>query len=249
MDASHAVIDPGSVSTWPLAVVLAVAAPFVLAALTSFAKLAVVGGLLRLGLGAPGVPPTSVIVGLAVVLSAVVLRPVAEQSYANYQQLTAEAASTPEITSANESADPGDSPDQADKPVALVEAELWWRACFEPVTGFWLRNSSPEDRALFEGLAGLEPTIQEGRSPIDAGYAVSVLAPAFLLTELTEAFAVGVLVLLPFLVIDLAVSTVLASLGMPLLSPTVVALPFKLLLFVLADGWGLVFGGLLSGYG
>jgi type III secretion protein R len=75
-----------------------------------------------------------------------------------------------------------------------------------------------------------------------------VLVPAFVVTELTEAFAIGFLVFLPFLVIDLVVSNVLLALGMQMMSPTQVSLPFKLLLFVAIDGWGLLARSLVSGY-
>ncbi len=87
----------------------------------------------------------------------------------------------------------------------------------------------------------------------DAAAAVSgddltVLVPAFVVTELTEAFAIGFLIYLPFLVIDLVVSNVLLALGMQMMSPTQVSLPFKLLLFVAIDGWGLLARSLVAGY-
>jgi type III secretion protein R len=75
-----------------------------------------------------------------------------------------------------------------------------------------------------------------------------VLVPAFVTTELTEAFAIGFLIFLPFLVIDLVIANVLLALGMQMLSPTQVSLPFKLLLFVAIDGWGLLAQALVAGY-
>ena len=75
-----------------------------------------------------------------------------------------------------------------------------------------------------------------------------MLVPAFVVTELTEAFAIGFLIYLPFLVIDLVVANVLLALGMQMLNPTQVSLPFKLLLFVAIDGWGLLAQALVSGY-
>ena len=77
---------------------------------------------------------------------------------------------------------------------------------------------------------------------------LSVLVPAFVVTELTEAFAIGFLIFLPFLVLDLVVANILMSLGMQMLNPTQVSLPFKLLLFVAIDGWGLLAQSLVSGY-
>ena len=76
----------------------------------------------------------------------------------------------------------------------------------------------------------------------------AVLVPAFVVTELTEAFALGFLIFLPFLIINLVVSNVLLALGMQMLSPTQVSLPFKLILFVATDGWGLLAQSLVSGY-
>ncbi|MEM9296727.1 MAG: flagellar type III secretion system pore protein FliP, partial [Planctomycetota bacterium] len=192
-----------------LAVVLAVAAPFVLAVATSFAKLAVVAGLLRVGLGAPGVPPMSVIVGLSALLSVSAMWPVGEACLAAYEAQAAAEAS-------------GGAPGEA--PATGSEVERWWRAALGPVSGFWRAHAEAEDVALFEGLAARSSSGDWGEGGAVAmtadAYAWRVLAPAFLLTELTEAFQVGVLVLLPFLVIDLAVSTVLSSVGMPMLSPT-----------------------------
>ena len=75
-----------------------------------------------------------------------------------------------------------------------------------------------------------------------------VLVPAFLLSELTEAFQIGFLIFIPFLIIDLVVSNILLSMGMHMLSPTTIALPFKLLLFVLVDGWRLILEGVVTGY-
>jgi type III secretion protein R len=74
------------------------------------------------------------------------------------------------------------------------------------------------------------------------------VAPAFLTSELRRAFAIGFLIFIPFLVVDMVIANILLALGMHMLSPTTVSLPFKLLLFVLADGWGLVVRGLLEAY-
>ncbi|RMG19941.1 MAG: EscR/YscR/HrcR family type III secretion system export apparatus protein [Deltaproteobacteria bacterium] len=112
-----------------------------------------------------------------------------------------------------------------------------------PVRDFLLAHSSEEDRAAFLELAARmrpETTVH------DTDF--SVLMPAFLIGELRDAFRIGFLLFLPFLVVDLVVSTVLLSLGMHMLSPTTVSLPFKLLLFVAADGWRLIAEGLVAGY-
>jgi flagellar biosynthesis protein FliP len=110
-----------------------------------------------------------------------------------------------------------------------------------PVRAFLARHAHPEDRATFDRLAE-----QLRAAPVDDD-TLAVLAPAFVTSELAEAFAIGLLLLLPFLVIDVAVGLALASLG--LTTPVAaVALPLKLLLFVVVDGWRLLAEGLVLGY-
>ena len=110
-----------------------------------------------------------------------------------------------------------------------------------PLTRFLSKHAAPKDRATFIELAA-----RMGRPA--TGDELWVLAPAFLTTELREAFAIAVLIFLPFLVIDLLVALGLASLGLATTSPQVVALPLKLLLFVAVDGWRLLVESLLRGY-
>ena len=115
-----------------------------------------------------------------------------------------------------------------------------------PLRAFLTRNAGARERALFLDLARqARPDDQRDRVGEDD---VLVLLPAFLVTELSEAFQIGFLVFLPFLVVDLVVSNVLMSLGMHMLSPTQVSMPFKLLLFVLVDGWYLLARALVLGY-
>jgi len=107
-------------------------------------------------------------------------------------------------------------------------------------------NSDAKERARFVAVA------KEARPEADRASVQStdftVLVPAFVVTELGEAFAIGFLLYLPFLVIDMVVANVLLALGMQMLSPTQVSLPFKLLLFVAIDGWGLLARSLVAGY-
>jgi flagellar biosynthetic protein FliP len=108
---------------------------------------------------------------------------------------------------------------------------------------FMLRQTREKDIALFVQLSGAE----RPRTPEDLS--LSVLVPAFALSELKTAFQMGVVVFLPFLVIDMVVASVLMSMGMMMLPPTIVALPFKLLLFVMVDGWHLTVQSLLASFG
>ena len=118
---------------------------------------------------------------------------------------------------------------------ALKKAEL-------PVREFMARQTRQSDFALFSRLAKLEP----GTSIEDAPFRVVV--PAFVISELKTAFQIGFMIFIPFLIIDMVVSSILMSLGMMMLSPVLVALPFKIMLFVLADGWNLLVGSLAASF-
>ncbi|MGP6158157.1 MAG: flagellar type III secretion system pore protein FliP [Vulcanimicrobiaceae bacterium] len=119
------------------------------------------------------------------------------------------------------------------------------RATFErgiaPLRSFMLRQTQVKDLALFEKLARVRPGDPSGVPP-------EVLLPAFVVGELRSAFAIGFALYLPFVAIDLAVASILMGLGMFMLSPPIVSLPCKLLLFVMVDGWALVCGGILSSF-
>jgi flagellar biosynthetic protein FliP len=111
-----------------------------------------------------------------------------------------------------------------------------------PMRQFMLRQTRQSDVALFSRLARLEGTPKPEALPL------RVLVPSFVTSELKSAFQIGFLIFIPFLVIDMVVASVLMSLGMMMLSPVLVALPFKLMLFVLADGWNLLLGSLAASF-
>jgi flagellar biosynthetic protein FliP len=111
-----------------------------------------------------------------------------------------------------------------------------------PLREFMLKQTRQSDVQLFSRLAKLPPDTQAERVPF------KVLVPAFVTSELKSAFQIGFLIFIPFLVIDMVVASVLMSLGMMMLSPVLVALPFKLMLFVLADGWNLLLGSLAASF-
>ncbi|HEX2009748.1 MAG TPA: flagellar type III secretion system pore protein FliP [Roseateles sp.] len=111
-----------------------------------------------------------------------------------------------------------------------------------PMRGFMLKQTRQADVALFSRLAKLEGEVKPEAVPF------RVLVPAFVTSELKSAFQIAFLIFIPFLVIDMIVSSVLMSLGMMMLSPVLVALPFKLMLFVLADGWNLLLGSLAASF-
>ena len=119
--------------------------------------------------------------------------------------------------------------------VALGKAE-------DPIRQFMGKQTRQSDLALFVKLAKLEPGMTAQTAPL------RVLVPAFVTSELKSAFQIGFMIFIPFLVIDIVVASVLMSLGMMMLSPVLVALPFKLMLFVLADGWNLLIGSLAASF-
>jgi flagellar biosynthetic protein FliP len=116
------------------------------------------------------------------------------------------------------------------------------RLAAEPFRRFMVANLRAEDLALFLDIAALPPPAEPALTPWRA------LVPAFLVGELRRAFEIGFLLFVPFLVIDLVVASVLMSMGMMMLPPTVVSLPFKLIFFVLVDGWRLVSGSLAQSF-
>lgn len=112
-----------------------------------------------------------------------------------------------------------------------------------PFHEFMLSQTRETDIALFVGIAGIEPIV----SPADTPF--SILVPAFIISELKTAFQIGFIIFIPFLVIDIVVSSVLMAMGMMMLSPLIISLPFKIMLFVLVDGWAMIVGTLAASFG
>lgn len=112
-----------------------------------------------------------------------------------------------------------------------------------PMRGFMLKQTRESDLALFAGIAKIDKIETPADTPL------RILVPAFVISELKTAFQIGFIVFIPFLVIDMVVASLLMSMGMMMMSPVMVALPFKLMLFVLVDGWHLVIGSLIQSFG
>lgn len=195
--------------------------PFAVMMLTSFSKIVVVLSILRSAMGTQQAPPTMVLTGLAAVLSASIMTPTVEQMWAAGQ-------TTYEATG------------------SAVELARRAETVLAPLREFLVRHGSPEERARFVDLAR---ELRPGEaSPHVSEADLTILVPAFVITELKEAFLIGFLVFLPFLVLDMLIANVLLALGMQTLSPGQVSLPFKVLLFVAVDGWSLLSRGLILGY-
>lgn len=203
--------------------------PFLLIVSTSFAKLAVVLAMLRNALGIGGIPEGAVIGALSGLLSVYVMLPVGRDMVR--EALPSMAALDLRAPFAGQSGE------------ALSRA---WARSSEPLRAFLDRNASPAERGLFLDLARRGLPEQERLAVRETD--LLVVLPAFFVTELKEAFQIGFLLLLPFLVIDVVVATILTSLGMQALAPSVVALPFKLLLFVSVDGFRALIDALVRGY-
>jgi flagellar biosynthetic protein FliP len=188
--------------------------PAILLTMTSFVRTVVVLSFLKQGVGTQS-PPTQVIIGLSLFLTAFTMSPVANEIRAT-----------------------SFDPYQAGK-IDDVQAV---RAAVSPVRNFMLRQTRQSDLELF--YSATRADLPKG--PDDVPLYIAI--PAFVVSELTTAFQMGVMVLLPFLVVDLAVSSLLMSMGMMMVPPATLSLPIKLLLFVLADGWNLVIGSLLQSF-
>jgi flagellar biosynthetic protein FliP len=124
-----------------------------------------------------------------------------------------------------------------------ISVEQAFERSSEPLRAFMLKNVREKDLQLFSDLS------TETRPEKPGDLSLRILVPAFMISELRRAFEIGFLLFLPFLIIDLVVASVLMSMGMMMLPPVVVSLPFKLIFFVLVDGWSLVAGSLVQSYG
>jgi len=196
-------------------------APAAVLMFTSFVRINIVLILLRQALGSPQVPGNQVLAALALLLSALVMKPVGESVY-----------------------------NRAVRPYAagLISAAEAWEAGSAPIKGFMIAQIERTNHVdyLWEMYDYAEPPRPGRVEPVyKEDFPLRAVAPAFLLSELTTALMIGFMIYLPFLVIDLVVSAVLSAMGLFMLPPSLVALPLKLVLFVLADGWLLVASALL----
>jgi type III secretion protein R len=232
---AHAATGPVTegIASRPLVMILVMAAlslvPFVLLMTTCFVKVAVVLSILRSAIGTPQVPPSQVVTGLALVLTLYVMAPTGERMYEAVKPVMGLAAGA-DLASAR-----------------TIEAlEQASSRAKEPLRSFLIKHADSRERATFHGLALRMRTAEERAGITDRD--LLVIVPAFVTSELRRAFEIGFLLFLPFLVLDMVISNLLLALGMHMLTPTTVSLPFKLLLFVLADGWHLVARGLVESY-
>src|SRR5215510_7323918 len=206
-------------------------APAILLMVTSFTRIVVVLSLLRSALGLQQSPPNAVLIGLALFLTAYIMGPTLEASWRDGVQ--------PLIDN------------------QITEEQGFERAS-EPIRAFMVSHVREKDLQLFIDLAGKPADDAQAGAAIAApetgaetkadAAPLRALVPAFMLSELRRAFEIGFLLFLPFLIIDMVIAAILTSMGMMMLPPLVVSLPFKLIFFVLVDGWWLVVGSLVRSY-
>jgi flagellar biosynthetic protein FliP len=191
-------------------------APSIIIMVTSFTRIVVVLAFLRSAIGTQQTPPNSVIVSLALFLTAFVMAPTFETAY-----------------------------QQGIEP--LINEEITQTEAFErsvaPVKLFMLTHVREQDLRLFLDLAEIATIEDPEATPLRA------LVPAFMISELRRAFEIGFLLFIPFVIIDMVVASILMSMGMMMLPPIMISLPFKLIFFVLVDGWYLVAGSLVQSFG
>ncbi len=190
-------------------------APALLLMTTSFTRLAVVFGFLRQAMGTQQMPPTQILIGLALFLTFYIMQPVWQQ--ANQQAIQ------PYLNGKI----------SFQKAVTLAQV---------PLRKFMFRQTRKKDLRLFLNITGKQQVKDLQDIP------TIVLIPAFMISELKTAFEIGFILYVPFLIIDMVVSSVLLSMGMMMLPPILISLPFKLLLFVLVDGWNLLVGSLVRSF-
>lgn len=198
-------------------------APAILLMMTCFTRIIIVLSLLRQALGTHQLPPNQVLIGLAMFMTFVVMAPTWSEVHSQ--------ALAPYLAG------------EIDQPTALARAQV-------PIRQFMYRQivaaDNEEDIFLFHEFANPQARGQDLLS-LDQ-VSTLTLVPAYMLSELKTAFLMGFKIYLPFLVVDIVISTMLISMGMMMLPPVLISLPFKLLLFVLVDGWRLITAGLMGSF-
>ncbi|MGO0308883.1 flagellar type III secretion system pore protein FliP [Endozoicomonas acroporae] len=198
--------------------------PGLLMVTTSFTRVLIVLAILRQALGLQQTPPTRVLIASALILTVFIMKPV-------FNEIR----------------------EQAVEP--YLEERMPFREAIEvaglPLHQFMLKQTRKVDMEQFLVLSGeISPVDDGGGKPdvVPENIPFSLLMPAFLSSEIKTSLQMGLMILLPFLVIDLLVASILMALGMIMLSPMLISLPFKLLLFVLVDGWGLIMAGTIRSF-
>ncbi len=188
--------------------------PFMVVSMTSFLRYIIVLSILKTAMGTQSVPPSMVLVGMAMILTMYTMAPVFGDMYAKVDPIMKRNGSVVQIMS----------------------------AASDPLKNFMMRQTRQSDVAFFVQMSRKTPP----DSPADL--TLWEVAPAFMVSELRTSFEIGFIIFIPFIVLDLVVSNILLALGMMMLSPTIISLPFKILVFVAVDGWSLIVNGLVQSF-
>lgn len=195
-------------------------APSILMMVTSFTRIIIVLSLLRSALGIQQTPPNSVLISLALFLTLFVMQPIFQQAYKE-----------------------GIAP--------LIEEKIDEKQAFSktvaPFHRFMMVHVREKDLMLFMDMAGTPEAPMKVEKPEDTP--LHVLIPAFMISELRRAFEIGFLIFVPFLIIDMMIASTLMAMGMMMLPPVMISLPFKLIFFVMVDGWNMLAGSLVKSFG
>ncbi|MFA5040541.1 MAG: flagellar type III secretion system pore protein FliP [Bdellovibrionales bacterium] len=216
-------------------------APSILVMVTSYTRVIVVLAFLRTALGTQTTPPNIVLISLALFLTMFIMQPTLDRAWEN-----------------------GVRPLMNNQ----IDEETSFERTMEPIQEFMLKHTRSKDLNLFIEIgkaneSATKPAATEKASPTEpqkdktsadkaetkASVPIRALIPAFMISELRRAFEIGFLLFLPFLIIDMVVASILMSMGMMMLPPSLISLPFKIVFFVLVDGWYLVCGSLIQSYG
>lgn len=187
-------------------------APSILIMVTSFTRILITLHFTRSALGTQTTPPNQILIGLALFLTIFIMSPV--------------------ITKINTEAVEPYSEGKITQEVAIEKG-------LEPIRTFMLEQTDRKDLKMFIEIAGISG--EELENSVD-NIPITVIIPSFIISELRKAFIIGFLIYLPFIIIDMVVASTLMSMGMMMLPPTTISMPFKILLFILADGWNLIIG-------
>lgn len=198
-------------------------APSILLMMTSFTRIIIVLSFLRNALGTQQSPPNQILIGLALFLTLFVMMPVIDDVKVNAYEPYAAGVITQE---------------------EAVERGI------VPIKQFMIRQTDKKAINLFLSISGNDDVQFDETTAMETltGLGLEVLVPSFITSELTRAFTIGFLLFLPFLIIDMVVSSILMSMGMVMLPPAMIALPFKIMMFVMVDGWSLLMGVLARGF-
>ncbi len=201
-------------------------APIFLMMVTSFVKTSIIFSILRSAIGAQQIPPNIVLMGFSLILTLYIMHPVGVEIESRIKEEM--------------------------KGINIKKADSWTvlyktvNSAIPVLKDFLFKNSHVEVRRMFLTISS-DIRKKERLNQVKENELI-ILVPSFVISELHEAFEMGFLIYLPFIIIDMLVSSILISMGMHMLSPVTLSLPFKLLLFVLVDGWQLISRGIIMGY-